>query len=139
MGDFAHFEPLDLQKEDFEYMKEFFIKCGMQPHQAIGSDSDGNPVLMFGYIPLGGGEFDTWTMFSKYWSPRYYRSAINWFDNYCGIFDFNAATHVVRESRKWMVPIIEKFGFCFSETLNNYINGETCYKYTRLKGERHGN
>jgi len=135
IGDFDSFEPIELQAGHHDQIRNIMNERGWPAHQAIGFDKDGRAILMSGWFEMWPGVYDVWTLFSKDWNPRYYKSATDWFKNYCGLMEFTRAQHILFESRMWMVPVLERFGFEREAYLKKYINGENCYIYSIIKGE----
>lgn len=138
--DFDGFEPIDVQRQDFEDMKALILGNDVMPHQGCACNSKGEPVLLFGFVEVWPRVFEVWTLFSKKWRKTMYATAREWTANYCRLLDFDRIQHTISEDRPWMHRVIQYMGFkCETDIpLRKYRDGKDCYVYSIIKEDVNG-
>jgi len=136
-ADFDGFDPIDLQSDDFQFMKKYILDMDAMPdHQACACNMDGDPVLLFGVVEVWPRVFEIWTVFGKKWKKMMYADAREWLARYCDLLDFDRIQHTIRDDRPWMHRSIQFLGFtCETDVpLRKYQDGHDCYMYSIVKG-----
>lgn len=132
LSDFDNFDPIELQAADLPDMLSMFTNY-MPPHQGMARNSEGEPVLMFGFYEISPKVFEMWTVFSKNWSPVLYPSSAEWMNKYCELLEFDRLQHVLLADRIWMQRVLEYLGFEQEAYLKKYVSGQDCFIYARFK------
>lgn len=135
-SDIKGFVPIPVQQKDFEDTVKAFDAIDQYPdHQACACNSNGEPVLLFGFLEMWPRVYEAWTIFGEKWSPMLYPEAREWLSTYCKHLDFDRIQHTISEDRPWMHRVIQYLGFqCETDVpLRKYLDGKDAYMYAIIK------